>query len=517
MITRRSALKVVAAAAVAARTASSQTGPEFAPGPFQATRESLRGYRVPDWLRDAKFGIWAHWGPQSAAEYGDWYARNMYIEGHRQYKYHLQRYGHPSKFGFKDVIPTWKAEKFDPDFLMGLYTKAGAKYFVSMGVHHDNFDLWNSRHNPWNATKMGPKRDVVGEFKKAALKRGLKFGVSEHLAVSYNWFQTSHGADKEGPYKGVPYDGADPKNQSLYHETHPAPQNSWDESAVPLKWKQHYYARVKDLLDQYEPDLLYTDGPVFFEQWGLGLTAHLYNMSAKKNGGRTETVYANKSKTDCPTGMCLMDVERGIIDNISPAPWQTDTCVGHWHYDKEAQYKSPKIVIDMLVDIVSRNGNMLLNFPLPSNGMLDSAELKILDEITRWMGVNSEAIYATRPWKTFGSGPALRAAAAARAAFDHHAAGAFNESGRKELGLEDVRYTQKGKNLFAFAMGWGQGPAAFPELGTGSSFQAPKITSVTLLGFPGKLQWSQEAGGLKVTLPAQKPCDHAVVFRCETA
>jgi len=516
-LTRRDALRTVAAASAELGSGFAQTRPEYASGPFQPTRESLRTYRVPEWFRDAKFGIWAHWGPQSAPEYGDWYARNMYIEGHRQYKYHLKKYDHPSKFGFKDIIPTWKAEKFDPEFLMGLYKKAGAKYFVSMGVHHDNFDLWNSRHNPWNSVKMGPKRDIVGEFKKAALRQGLKFGVSEHLAVVYNWFQTSHGADKEGPYKGVLYDGADAKYQSLYLETHEAPKGAWEQSNVPLKWKQHWYARIKDLLDQYEPDLLYTDGPIFFEEWGLSLTAHLYNMSAKKHGGRVETVYTNKSKTDCPQGICVLDLERGVVDRIWDAPWQTDTCVGNWHYNTEAQYKSPKIIIDMLVDIVSRNGNLLLNFPLPSNGMLDAEELKILDEITRWMAVNSEAIYSTRPWKTFGSGPSAGNTGAAREGVsDHHLAQAFNERNRKDLSFQDVRYTQKGKDLFAFAMGWGQQEAVFPELGTASSHRPGKIRNVALLGFSGPLKWRQDADGLKVQPPAQKPCEHAIVFRVES-
>ena len=186
--------------------------PEVCPQPFEGTRESLTDYRVPEWFRDAKFGIWAHWGPQSAAEYGDWYARNMYIEGSRQYKYHLEHYGHPSKFGFKDIIPTWKAEKFDPDHLMGLYKKAGAKYFVSMGVHHDNFDLWNSKHTRWNAVNMGPKKDIVGLFRQAARKQGLQIrrqrASLDQLQVVV---QSATAADKQGPLAGVPYDGADPQ------------------------------------------------------------------------------------------------------------------------------------------------------------------------------------------------------------------------------------------------------------------------------------------------------------------
>jgi alpha-L-fucosidase len=516
-LTRRLAARLVAATVPAARLAAQQAKPDILAGPFLATRESLSAYRVPEWFRDAKFGIWAHWGPQSAPEFGDWYARNMYIEGHRQYKYHLQRYGHPSKFGFKDVIPTWKAEKFDPAHLLSLYKKAGAKYFVSMGVHHDNFDLWNSRHNRWNSVNMGPRKDIVGLFREAALREGLRFGVSEHLAVSYHWFQTAHGADKEGPYKGVPYDGADPKYADLYHETHPAPKRAWDPEGVPLKWKRHYFERIKDLVDRYEPDLLYTDGPIFFEEWGLAVAAHFYNRSAARHGGRIEAVYANKGKTDCVKGTCLLDLERGVVDRIWDEPWQTDTCIGRWHYDKEAEYKSPKIIIDMLVDIVSRNGNLLLNFPLPSSGMPDPQELKILDEITRWMAVNGEAIYATRPWKIFGSGPSASAVAAPRGNSQHHQAGAFNERNRKPLSAEDVRYVRKGQTLYAFAMGWPGKQALFPDLALGGAQKAGQIRQVRLLGFPGKVEFHQNAAGLRVNLPADKPCDHAVAFRIEGA
>src|SRR6202521_1946533 len=212
-ITRRSALGLLAAAPAATlrrATASQLTGLDIQPGPFQGTRESLKEYQIPEWFRDAKFGIWAHWGPQSAPEQGDWYARRMYEEGSRYYKFHVERFGHPSKAGFKDVIPTWKGEEFDADNLMGMYKKAGAKYFMSMGVHHDNFDLWDSKYQPrWNAVATGPKKDIVGMWKKAVQKAGLKFAVSEHLSNSYNWFAVSHGADKDGPMAGVPYDGAD--------------------------------------------------------------------------------------------------------------------------------------------------------------------------------------------------------------------------------------------------------------------------------------------------------------------
>ncbi len=482
----------------------SEEGPEIQPGPFVGTRESLAEYRVPEWFRDAKFGIWAHWGPQSAPEYGDWYARNMYIEGHRQYKYHLQKYGHPSRFGFKDVIQTWKAEKFVPDHLIELYKKAGAKYFVSMGVHHDNFDLWSSKHHRWNAANMGPKKDIVGLFRKAALQQGLRFGVSEHLAVSYHWFQTSHGADKEGPYKGVPYDGADAQYADLYQEGHEAPQRAWDPAGVPASWKRKYFLRIKDLVDQYQPDLLYTDGPIFFDEWGLSVVANHYNQSARRNRGKVEAVYTSKRREDCETGTCVLDLERGIVDKIWPSPWQTDTCIGNWHFNKEAKYKSPKLIVDLLVDIVSRNGNLLLNFPLPSNGTLDAEELGILDQITRWMAVNGEAIYGTRSWKIFGEGPGTQASSAQER---------FNERNRKLLTAEDVRFTTKGSTLYAFSMGWPEKQALIAPLAAKGKLGVGRIRNVQMLGFKGKLQWAQDETGLKVEMPPVKPCDYAFALK----
>jgi alpha-L-fucosidase len=498
---------LLAGAIPAARRMAAQpaAGLEIQKGPFVGTRESLKAYRVPEWFRDAKFGIWAHWGPQSAPEQGDWYARKMYIEGDPTYKWHQEHFGPQSKVGFKDVIPTFKGEKFDPEHLMDLYQKAGAKYFFSMGVHHDNFDMWNSKHTRWNAVNMGPKKDVVGLFRKAALKRGMKFGVSEHLWISYKWFGVSHDSDKAGEYAGVPYDGTDPKNFDLYHDLpkdYPA-QFSWDANGIPETWKRHWFDRIKDLVDNYEPDILYTDGPLPFEEYGLSLVAHLYNESARRHGGKVEAVYNSKLKEDCAEGTCVLDLERGLADAIAPNPWQTDTCVGNWHYQRDVKYKTPKTVIDMLVDIVSRNGNLLLNFPLPGSGALDDRELAILGEITKWMAVNSEGIYATRPWKIFGEGPGTAMKGTGR----------FNENGRKDLTAEDVRFTTKGKTLYAFVMGRPGKQVVVASLATKGAQDVGKIRNVELLGFKGKVKWSQDEAGLKVEMPEEKPSEHAVTLK----
>ncbi|HJQ30754.1 MAG TPA: alpha-L-fucosidase [Pyrinomonadaceae bacterium] len=511
-LTRRALIRMLAGAVPALKTARAlgvgDSVPPIRRGPFHATRESLKGYRVPEWFRDAKFGIWAHWGPQSAAEYGDWYARNMYIQGQWQYEHHVKTYGHPSRFGFKDIIPTWKAARFDADHLVGLYKQAGARYFVSLGVHHDNFDLWDSKHQRWNSVRMGPRRDIVGEFRRAALRHGLRFGVSEHLSMSYKWFSVSHGSDREGPLAGVPYDGADPRYADLYHDIKQVYVDlPWNLDNTSEAFKRVWYLRVRDLVDKYRPDILYTDGEIPFGDFGLMQTANLYNLSAERHGGRVEAVQLSKKREDCEVGTCVMDVERGVVETVWPAPWQSHTCVGNWHYLKGGTYKSPKAVIDMLVDVVSRNGNLLLNFPLPNDGMLDAEELKILSAITDWMRVNGEAIHDTRPWKIYGTGPAAAASGADAK---------FNESKRRELTAEDVRFTRKGQTLYAFFMGWPErGEVNVASLATPGGLAAGRVGKVELLGFPGELKWSQDAEGLKVRLPEERPGSHAFALRVE--
>ena len=532
-LSRRTLMKIMAGAVpawITARAAGAAgqmppAGPAITPGPFAGTRESLAAYQVPGWLNDAKFGIWAHWGPQSAAEQGDWYARNIYIQGSRQNLYHVQHYGHPSKFGFKDIVPTWTGDKFDPDYLMSLYKKAGAKYFVSMGVHHDNFDMWDSKYHSWNAAKMGIKRDVVGLWRKAAQENGLRFGVSDHLWISYKWFAVSHLADTTGPLAGVPYDGADPRWAELYHDYTssdfvPAEKVAWDDTGIPESWRREWFNRIQDLYSRYQPDMLYIDGPIPFEEWGLGLVADYYNRDAARHGGAVDVVYTSKRREDCATGTCALDVERGVVESIWPRPWQTDTCIGNWHYYRDFPYKTPKRVVDMLVDIVSRNGNLLLNFPLPNSGMLDDRELAVLDGITKWMAVNSEAIYSTRPWKIFGAGPSTTASATPPPRPSTPGApstppppAAFNERDRQDMTEADVRFTTKGQTLYAFVMGVPGETAVIAPLGSSSAVAMGKITNVELLGAPGKLEWTQDSDALRVKLPAQKPSDYAIVFR----
>ena len=516
-VTRRDTIKLLGYSAAWARTRGAFGQAEtlsITQGQFKGTRGSLDAYRTPDWFRDAKFGIWSHWGPQSGVEDGDWFARNMYIQGSPQYDYHLKTYGHPSKTGYKDLVPLFKGAKWDPNHLMDLYVKAGAKYFVSMGVHHDNYDMWNSKYQPhWNATSVGPMRDIVGLYKEAARARGLRFGVSEHLSNSFDWFAPSHTSDSHGPLAKVPYDGTDPEYASLYHSYADMPADFAANAkamgrVAPDVWKQQYFNRIKDLIDQHQPDLLYTDGGIPFEEYGLSTVAELYNVSAAQHGGKADAVYCSKVAGDCAVGTCVVDHERGVTDAISEVPWQTDTCIGDWHYKRGQVYKTPKKIIDMLVDIVSKNGNLLLNFPLPNSGELDGEELTVLDGITRWMAVNSEGIYGSRPWKIYGTGPATQMRVDMTG---------FNENKQPDLTAEDVRFTSKGKTLYAFVMGIPVKEFLIKPLGSDGPDQPGKILDVQLLGHHEKLQWKQEKQGLKIKNPAAPMSQIGITFKVTLA
>jgi len=473
-------------------------------GPFKPDWDSLKQYQCPDWFRDAKFGIWAHWGPQSVPMAGDWYARRMYIPEDSGYKYHVEHYGHPSQFGYKDIIPLWKAEKWDPDRLMALYKKAGARYFVSQAVHHDNFDLWNSKYHRWNAVNMGPKRDVVGDWQKAAKKQGLPFGVSEHLGASYFFFQSSHGADKTGPKAGVPYDGADPKYQDLYHKAAAKGDDKWYSSDPD--WHREWRCRIDDLIDQYHPDLLYSDGGVPFGDVGLGMIAHFYNDNWSQHNGKITAVYNCKNMPQNPgsggfaSGTCVQDMERGVLAGINPNPWQTDTSIADWYYNRNWKYRKADWVIHTLVDIVSKNGNLLLNVVQRPDGSLDAEVEQLLADVGNWMAVNGEAIYGTRPWRVFGEGTVKAEG------------GHFKED--FAYSSKDIRFTVKNKTLYAIALGWPtDGKIFIQSLAKGTNLASGEVANVQVLGCEGKATWTRDDKGLTVVLPEHKTGNYAVTLK----
>lgn len=512
-----------------------------APGKFEPSWASLKQYRSPAWFRDAKFGIWAHWGPQCEPGKGDWYARHLYFEdgplwGQNVTASHRETYGHPSQAGFKDVIHRWKADKWDPEKLVALYQRTGARYFFALANHHDNFDLWDSKYQPWNSVRVGPQKDIIGGWAKAARAHGLKFGVSVHASHAWSWYEPAQGADKKGPLAGVPYDGkltaADGKGQwwegldpqDLYEQRHtPSPDFAnpariherwnWDNGVTPpdQAYCEKFYHRTIDLIDRYQPDLIYFDDTAL-PLWpasdaGLKIAAHFYNRNNQWRG--EDGVIFNKI-LDPEQRQCMAwTIERGTSNEIEPHVFQTETCLGSWHYETQLYetggYKSAQTVIHTLVDVVSKNGNLLLNVPLRGDGTPDEKELAILEGIAAWMQVNQEAIHDTRPWKVLGEGPQMAETVALTAQ-------GFNEGKGRPFSAEDVRFTTKGATLYAIVMGAPKQALHIKSLGTAARLLDAPIASIKLLGSDEPVKWSQSADALTIEAPRAIPNEIAAVF-----
>lgn len=513
----------------------------MARGPFRPTWESLKQYKVPDWYSQAKFGIWAHWGPQCQPEHGDWYARGMYQEGSGQYRSHLAEYGHPSKSGFKDVIHQWKAQNWNPDDLLALYKRAGAQYFVAMANHHDNFDNYDSKYQPWNATRLGPKKDIIGGWAKAARKQGLHFGVSVHAAHAWTWYEAAQRSDRNGDMKGIPYDGkltkADGKGtwwegfdpQDLYAQNHAPSEHSEDDHNIHRIWGwdvnqgcsipdkaycEKFYNRTVDLINKYDPDLVYFDDTALplwpVSDAGLRIAAHLYNNSIRKHG-KLQAVLNGKILDEEQRKCMVWDIERGQSNRIEPFVWQTDTCIGSWHYDRSIfdghRYKTAKTVVHTLADVVSKNGNLLLSVPVRADGTIDSDERQIVEEIGMWMKKNSEGIFDTKPWTIFGEGPAIEAAAPLTAQ-------GFNEGKGKPFGPEDIRFTTKDDALYCIVLGWpGNGEITVRSLAENSPHYKKKIGQVELLGSHKAPVFERNEKGLVVKLPDDRAGEFAFTLK----
>jgi alpha-L-fucosidase len=490
-------------------------------GPYQPTWESMLAYEVPEWYQDAKFGIWAHWGPQCVPEAGDWYARNMYMQGSTQYQYHLQHYGHPSKFGFKDLCPQWTLLNWKPEDLMLRYHKAGARFFLALANHHDNLDTWDSKHHPWNAVNIGPRRDVVGTWAAQARKLNMRFGVTVHQPRNWWWLQTAHGSDTTGPLAGVPYDGhltaadgagqwwqgMDP--QQMYAPKHPP-------MALPdISYVKNFYDRTRDLIDRHDPDLLYLDNALLPLGWGgMNISAYFYNRSLKLRQGRMEAVITTKQVPDNLLKALVADYERGTTSSLAAYPWQSETCIGGWHYDRAlfqapgefGGYMHPTEVIHWLIDTVSKNGTFVLNIPGRPDGTIDSKEIAVLDQLTAWMQVHGEAIYETRPWTTYGEGPNVRKGASAQNAPRH-------------LDALDIRFTRNKANtvVYAFFLGSPNRDPLIESFGKASPHCPGAIAQVELLGHGARLQFQQRMKGLSVKLPSHDISDAAIALKVSLA
>ena len=510
-------------------------------GQYEADWQSLSAWECPEWFRDAKFGIWAHWDPQCEAEDGDWYARSMYSPNSSQWNTFRNIFGTPPSktLGYKDLCDHWKADKWDPEALIQLYADAGAKYFMAMGQHHDNFDCWDSPYQEWNSTRIGPMKDIVGGWAEACRRHGLKLGVSMHGAHAWTFFEVGDAYDvhmtkedglatnDDGSYKYW-WHGYDP--QELYAQNHTHSQNWSDWGTIHNQWAwgngvcppskaymQKFQNRVLQCINKYNPDMLYFDDTVlpFYgassnrnDQYSLSILQHFYNHSAAQNDGVPQVVVTGKILEDRHKQAMLWDVERGIPDRCQELPWQTCTCIGGWHYSKSEgdnnQYKPAEQVIRMLVDIVSKNGNLLLSIPVRGNGTIDNNEKRIVAGIKAWMDINGESIYGTRPWKVYGEGPLFDSANPLNAQ-------GFNEG--INYSANDVRYVVKPSNgvVYATIMCWPSATSfTFESLGKASPSYSGKVKEVRLLGY-GNLEFEQTVDGLSIVLPATHPNEIAPV------
>lgn len=525
-------------------TVHAQNKTDIEKGIFDPTWESLsKSYHAPKWFADAKLGIWAHWGLQCVPEAGDWYARAMYQQGQGKYNEHCKRYGHPSEFGMMDFIPMWKAEKFDAEALVKLYKEVGARYFVCMANHHDNFDNYNSKYQPWNSVNMGPHRDIVGEFEKAARHNGLHFGVSNHSAHAWHWFQTAYGYDAVGEKAGVRYDaytrtkddgkgkwweGYDPQqfyggynivipdgftsidSMAAWHQ---ANDRVWTERIPEMnpQFAKNWFLRCKQLIDDYNPDLLYFDDErdLPMEHYGLEIAAHMYNHSMRIHGGKNEAVINYKRLSEEKQKGVVMDCERGAFTDISPRPWQTCMCIGSWHYNRslyeKGGYKTAERVIKTFVDIVSKNGNLLLNIPVRGDGSIDDKERAFLQEFKEWLDVNGKGIFGSRPWKIYGEGVVNTG---------NSESFKDNEKLQEKLSEKDIRFTQKDGYLYAFVLGFPTtDTVTIHALGRKSvQMNGKKIKKVRLLGCDQEIAFRQANDALYITMPNIKNTGKTICF-----
>jgi len=494
--TRRTFLKTAGATAAALSTAQFlRAQPAYAPA-----WDSLAKHPDPAWFNDAKFGIYFHWGIYSVPAFdNEWYSRNLYIPGQRAHTYHQLVYGPPAKFGYKDFLPLFRAEKFNPEEWAELFRKVGAKFAGPVSEHADGFSMWDSRVNEWNAARLGPRRDVVGEMARALRNEGLKFLGTLHHQWLWGWYPTQ---DKT-------LDTGDPRCAGLYGPPAAGSPFNYDQGMPqtpppPPPFQDQWEAKAKELIDKYQPDFIYFDSRlnIIDERRRAGLLAYYYNH-AEQWGREVGLTYKDK---DLPTGVAIPDFERGRLADLAPFKWLTDDAIDwdSWCHVQNPNYKSARRIVSQLVDTASKNGSLLLDITPTAEGVIPQAVRERLLAVGAWLAVNGEAIHGTRPWKVFGEGPT------------RIQGGAFGEEKSPDFTARDIRFTSRWKTLYAIALDW---PENSPELvikslNTNEARLAQgQIASVFLLGSDAKLSWQHNAEGLKITLPPEKPGDFACVFK----
>jgi len=468
-------------------------------GPFQSTWESITNtFQIPKWYQDAKFGLFIHWGAYSVPAFGsEWYPREMYVSGSKEFKHHVTTYGPQSQFGYKEFFPQFRAEKFDATAWAKLFKEAGVKYVVPVAEHHDGFPMYDSDLTDWTAKRLGPQRDVIAEQAKAFRKAGIIFGASSHRAE--HWFFFDNGMYFDS-------DVRDPHFADLYG---PAINKRTSEAQAEPPTKEFlddWLLRSCEIVDKYRPEVLYFDWwicqPVF-QPYLKTFAAYYYNRGVEWKK-QVAINFKEWEGISFPRGSGVFDMERGAAADIQATLWQTCTSVSRnsWGYITNHVYKDTGEIVDELVDIVSKNGTMLLNIGPKADGTIPDREQQMLREIGAWLKINGEAIYGTRPWRIFGEGPTQAAS------------GSFTDkTEKKAFTAADFRFTTKGKNLYAIALAWPTtGRMVVTSLGHDCGLGV-KVKDVQLLGHKGKLKWEQANIGLVITLPEKAPCDYAVALK----
>jgi alpha-L-fucosidase len=454
---------------------------------YQPTWESLRNYKVADWVQDAKFGVFLHWGVYSVPAFGnEWYPRNMYTKDSREYQHHLGTYGPQDKFGYKDFIPMFKAEKFNADVWLDLFKKAGFKYVVPVAEHHDGFAMYKSALTKWNAYEMGPKRDIIGELAAATRKAGLVFGLSSHR-IEHWWFMNS------GQHYNTDV------SSGLYDDFY-GPARGQNETMSP-EYMNDWLMRNIELVNNYQPQLFWFDWWIeqpALEPYRKSFASFYYNKGIEWNKG----VVINYKNESFPGNSAVLDIERGKLTGIRDHAWQTDDAVGYksWGYIENDSFKSAKYLVNNLIDIVSKNGHLLLNIGPRSDGTIPDEVQKILLDVGAWLSINGEAIYGTRPWKIYGEGPTKVAG------------GSFSDAKDKPFTADDIRFTTKGEVLYAISMDWAVKDLAISSLGLS---KIGKIKSVELIGSKDKISWTQNPNDLSIKSSTAYPAKYAVVYKIQ--
>jgi alpha-L-fucosidase len=467
-------------------------------GPLQPDWESLKKHQTANWYQDAKFGIFIHWGVYSVPAFdNEWYPRNMYLQGGKDFQHHVATYGPQSKFGYKDFIPQFKAENFDARVWADLFRKAGAKYVVPVAEHHDGFAMYDSGLNDWSVAKMGPKRDIVGELATAVRAAGMHFGASSHRAEHYFFMNGGREFDS---------DVRDPKYDSFYGPAHAGvtDKNGQKWAAHPdATYLNDWLARTAEIVTKYHPEVVWFDWWINtkeFEPYLKRFAAFYYNDAAKNN----YTAAINYKFTAFPDGVAVLDIERGLLESSRKLLWQTDTSVSvkSWGYIKGDTFRSPESLIQMLVDIVSKNGCLLLNVGPKPDGTIPDEATRLLLDMGRWLGVNGEAIYGTRAWTISGEGPTKVQG------------GSFHDTETSGYSASDIRFTTKGGVLYAIALGWPSGGhLTIKSLANGAPNTFATVNHVRLLGSNADIKWRRDKDGLHLDVPATKPGEYAYVFK----